>query len=79
MTSDQPQASHPILGAKDPRAISEKIVVIDGKEYRVNVLPPGPEEHDETVWRFPEPHLTEDFQTYIYHGCGTNQLSAIFG
>jgi len=34
--------------------IAYKEVVIDGKTYRVKVMPPSPEEHDETVWSRPK-------------------------
>lgn len=34
--------------------ISTKTVIIDGKEHQVKVLPPGPEHHDEMVWRRPK-------------------------
>jgi len=43
-------------GNIDPNAVSVKVVVIDGEEYNVNVMAPGPEVHDEMVWRFPKPN-----------------------
>lgn len=34
--------------------IAEKEVIIDGKPHKVRVYPPGPEEHNETVWAHPK-------------------------
>ncbi len=57
-----------VRGTPDPRAVDYKIVEIDGQKYLINVMPAGPEEHDETAWRFPMPHLAQDYATVIYNG-----------
>lgn len=54
----------------DPTKPYTKMVMIDGKEYPVTVVPPEPEQHDETVWaqrrpKQPEPH--------VYDGLGAIQ------
>lgn len=51
--------------------IAFKTVVIDGKEHTIKVMPPGPEEHDETVWRRPRAGAHIQLQRRIALADGT--------
>jgi hypothetical protein len=69
-----PSLGEEILGAKDPRAIAEKIVEINGKKYRVNVMPPGLEEHDamfgcgDMVWPQKNPTTSASIHRAFFTG-----------
>lgn len=46
-----------------------KMVVIEGREYPCTVLPPGPAESDETVWRVPkQTHASPQEAIATYYG-----------
>ena len=57
-----------VLGFKDPAAIEHKVACVDSKLYWVNVMAPGPEEHDETVWRHRNPTISTSYPSFQYGG-----------
>jgi hypothetical protein len=57
-----------VKGHLNPDAIDHKIIEINGEKYWVNMMPPGPEEHDTRCWPMPNPTLMQNYPSYIYNG-----------
>ena len=61
----------------DPRSVHVKLITVGGRHHLVTVLPPGPESHDDTVWRQPKAgtHLTVQRRISLTDGTASDIIT----